>query len=185
MEVTVTIEGGAAGELELEMLEVFSGPAIVEAVAAAAYGRWIELASERLGTSKAAYIEGIIPPQITGEDTAVIALEGAFPNMVESGAPGYDFRQTHLKGRAYMVIPFPEARSVTVQPAGPGRAPRVAIGGERSTRFRTLSQKSPPGTWMYPGLAPRNLMEQVVSELDEIASDVVQKTADALTSRGG
>ena len=68
-----------------------------------AQATWIRLASERLNTSRRAYINGIQEPMIANE-VASVALVGSMPNIIERGAPAYDMHDT-LLGPNVPVVP--------------------------------------------------------------------------------
>jgi hypothetical protein len=93
---------------------------MVRALGDMARGEWIRLAQKQLHTTKQAYIAGIGEMQFSGSGqsaSASIELEGQLPNMVESGWPGGDLRDTVLgptsksrklskDGHWYAAVPF-------------------------------------------------------------------------------
>jgi hypothetical protein len=238
VDVQVTVDERDAERLADNLLGLFDSSVFIEAVAAVAYARWVELAYTTLTKTRDEYIAGIKPPQITGENTAVLELEGTIPNLIEGGAPPYDFRQTHLKGKSSRVIAFGHeapggAAGPSASPLGyafrqsmgeasakslgrrvakaakqlaPGarlRAgmaptlkpthqadvyaglqkrgrPAAAGGGSAYLTFRTLSQNSPAGTWMYPGVEARDLSSRVLDDMETLAPAVIDGVLSAL-----
>lgn len=93
-------------------------------LAGAARAKWIGLAGERLHSTARGYQSCILPVEYPAAGrgfVAVIVLEnespqGRFANLLEQGAPGWDLRETLLKGgahvrhskagHAYAFIPF-------------------------------------------------------------------------------
>ena len=97
-----------------------------------AQGTWIQLASERLHTSRRSYINGIQEPVVAGE-VASVALVGAMPNLIERGQPAYDMHDT-LLGPNVPVVP----KGLGLR----GKHPKKGGGYYRSIPFRHAT----PGT---------------------------------------
>jgi len=102
---------------------------LVADVAEALRGTLVRLAQERLLTSSAAYVEGLLPVEYI-DGGAIIALEGWLANAVEEGADPWDLKQQLLKGRTvregkngpYAIVPFrhgsPTSRGTSFQRVG-------------------------------------------------------------------
>jgi hypothetical protein len=84
-----------------EILSAFFSDDMVEKIlddlAAMAQAKWVNLAKQRLGSSKQAYIWGINIGGIEAEPGArTLSLAGWLPNAVEQGLSAFDLRQTLL-----------------------------------------------------------------------------------------
>lgn len=97
----------------------------IQDIMAGARSKWIQLAGERLNSSRRDYINAIQEVHVEGT-TASIELVGVLPNMVENGADAFDMHDTLLKGpgvrtsasgNRYRSIPF---RHQTPGTAGQG-----------------------------------------------------------------
>lgn len=90
-----------------EVLSKFNESAILEVLydlADAARSEWIRLAGEEFSSTRRDYINGIQPVQIQSKGTAVIALVGTFPNLLEQGMPSVNMHRT-LLGPGVPVVP--------------------------------------------------------------------------------
>jgi len=108
--------------LEASTIKVFRTQ--VGLIAVAAHNRWIQLAKERLGTSRDAYVVGLQQAgsfksrKVSGEDVFDITLVGRMPNNFEFGMESFDMKtvrpgwlggskaKTGKDGEKYVVIPF-------------------------------------------------------------------------------
>lgn len=101
---TVIIQD-ASTELLLQALadnDVVS--AVLEDVMAGARDFWIQLAGQKLNSSRRDYINGI-QKVVSGKKTASISLVGVMPNNVEQGMDAYDMHTT-LLGPEVPVVPW-------------------------------------------------------------------------------
>lgn len=87
---------------------------VLNNLAAAARAHWIQLAGQRLTSSRRDYVNGIQEIKVDGL-TASIELVGVLPNMIELGADPFDMHDTLLGGEGtrtsaagnrYRAIPF-------------------------------------------------------------------------------
>lgn len=120
-----------------DLFGAFRGPmedAVVVTAGAEVYKHWRRLASERLHTSKAAYLEGLTPPVRDAEGRVVIELKGTLPLMVEFGASSFNIRDAMLKGQKSRVVKFelPGSRRVLMQALEQAYAP---IGQENALKL--------------------------------------------------
>jgi hypothetical protein len=174
IDVEVVIEDGSDRDVIGDVLELLEGTALIEAVAAAAYARWLQIAQERLTKTRQAYIAGLRPPEIHSATSATIELESTdsnpVPGMIEGGMPPYDMKTTHLKGAPYRVIRFDhvlpgEAPAMSRTPLGHGfRASRGeeiarAIGRNVAKHAKRLAR----GERLPRGLAPEIKPEHVTN----------------------
>lgn len=243
MEFKITFDAGQMNALVAALLSSGGLSALNAGIAANARNEWLKLAGEELHSSRRDYVAGIQAVQIDGM-RALIALVGAFPNMIEQGTLGFDLRETLLRqfGLHHRVIPFRHRTPGSGGATGVGtpmgaayapvlgdsaakdlgrqiykRAQKLAPGqklpaglapllksthvtdlysgmqrmrtgnGRGQTRymtFRTISEDSPPQSWMYPALAPRNLAEKVVDALPGIAEKIVNDLISGIGSGG-
>ncbi len=153
-------------EAENSIETIFKSPELVAAIAVAAHRRWIELAEERLTTTRDAYIAGIQSPEIQG-GTIILTLrsteQNPIPMMVEEGMPAYDMREKILKGATSKVVRFKHAdmNSATgpQQPFGhPLRKTRGIIGSRMIGRtIAREAQKLQHGEKLSAGHSPKIL----------------------------
>lgn len=117
-----------------EILSAFFSDDMVEKIlddlAAMAQAKWVNLAKQRLGSSKQAYIWGINIGGIEAEPGArTLSLAGWLPNAVEQGLSAFDLRQTLLgpnaknrkpsSGEWYANVPFRHGTPASQGQAGP------------------------------------------------------------------
>jgi len=98
----------------------------VREIAALARAQWVALAQEKLRSTRADYLRGLTAVRWQGR-SAVIALVGVWPNVLEHGKPSWDLRETLLvagkvrsvkrskEGYLYLAVPFRHTG-----PGGPG-----------------------------------------------------------------
>ena len=105
----------------------------VATLAHLARAEWVRVAKRDLHSTERDYTGAILPVQLHGM-TALVILEGVFPNMLEDGWAPHDLRDTILRsgkakmskaGYRYMIIPF--ATSITASATG-RNAPKLGSG---------------------------------------------------------
>ena len=115
-------------------LGIALSPAVVQEVLtdvmASARHHWVTEAGKRLHATAGDYVGGLQEVVVEGT-TATLALTGAFPVMLEEGAPAYDMHDTLLGPN----VPV-------AGPGGRGKHPRKGGGFYRSVPFRHQT----PGT---------------------------------------
>lgn len=87
--------------------------AVVKDLTTSAYEQWMIEAGKALGKSRQQYQRGLIVVS-EGKFKGAVVLNGALPNMIESGASAFDMKVGFSKGRKvkrgpngwYMTIPF-------------------------------------------------------------------------------
>jgi len=124
--------------IPLELVTALSEDSVLEVmrdVVAGARDHWIKLASHQFHTTKEQYIGAIQEIEWRGKDTAVIALVGVLPNILEHGMRTVDMHDTLL------------GPNVPVGPVGQKgtKHPRVDGGYFRSIPFRHYT----PGAGSY------------------------------------
>ena len=124
--------------IPLELVTALSEDSVLEVmrdVVAGARDHWIKLASRQFHTTKEQYIGAIQEIEWRGKDTAVIALVGVLPNILEHGMGNMDMRKTML------------GPNVPVGPVGQKgtKHPRVEGGYFRAIPFRHYT----PGAGSY------------------------------------
>ena len=85
--------------IPLELVSALSEESVLEVmrdVVAGARDHWIKLARNQFHTTKTEYIAAIQEIEWRGKDTAVIALVGALPNILEHGMKTTDMHDTLL-----------------------------------------------------------------------------------------
>jgi len=85
--------------IPLELVSALSEESVLEVmqdVIAGARDHWIQLAKKQFHTTKAEYIGAIQEIEWRGKDTAVIALVGVLPNILEHGMKTTDMHDTLL-----------------------------------------------------------------------------------------
>ena len=96
--------------------------AIVTSIMDGARARWVELAGQKLRSTRMAYMAGIQP--VVGDPaelTARVELLGVLPNLIEQGMSAMDLREAFL---------------------GPGKGRRTASGWARAIPFRHAAPSS-------------------------------------------
>lgn len=114
--------------IPLELVSALSEDSVLEVmrdVVAGARDHWIKLASQTFHTTKTTYIDAIQEIEWREKDTAVIALVGALPNILEHGMRTVDLHDT-LLGPDVPVAPLGEK----------GKHPRKDGGYYRAIPFR-------------------------------------------------
>jgi hypothetical protein len=159
-------------EIDLSRIEAFAAymdqgwaQQLVQGVASRAHQRWIQLIGERLQSSRLAYRAALHPPEEDGAGRMVIRLGGEghqFAVMVEEGASAYDLRDTILKGRDYVRVPFRHRGADTGfgAPGVPAGFPFIASQGKEDAlrlgrRVMRAAKKLGAGQRLPPGLAPK------------------------------
>ena len=126
---------------------------------------WIQLAGQKLNTSRRDYINGIQKVNIKGL-TATIELVGSMPNMVEHGATAFDMHETLLsgpnvniskEGHRWRVIPFKHQTPNSIGQGGGVPMGRAYAGHPLVKDARALGNavhraaKNLQGTTSHPG----------------------------------
>ena len=135
--IDINVEGLA----RLAVFESALADAVLDDLAEASRAKWIQLAQQRLGSTKRDYINGIQPVEVA-EGGRLLVLFGSLPNMVETGAEAWDLRSTLLtgpkvktsaEGKRYRSIPF---RHGTPGSQGQGGTPMGARYGPQGSNSR-------------------------------------------------
>jgi hypothetical protein len=135
---------------------------------------WKSEAGRKLKSSRTPYIDGLDVK--VNQKSATILLSGFIPYMVEVGVPQFDMKPGFLakaKPIGKRKIPRDKAASITPTktPATMYRIIPLNVNRQvnrKPTLFRTVTDKSPPGSWNFPGMKGKNLREEVINELNDV-----------------
>lgn len=161
--IKITMDRSKLDEFSRVFLQRTGVKQIVYGITDAVRGRWIELASARLSSSRGPYISAIQATKLQGT-IGVIELVGAFANLVEHGTPGFDMRDTLLRpqGLTSRVIPFrhlgPDAAGASGVGAPMGKPYAKTLGVKPSRALGqaiyAVAKGLSPGESLRPGSAP-------------------------------
>jgi hypothetical protein len=104
--------------------------------------QWLRHAEMKLQTTAEEYMNGVSVS--SDEDTVTVQIKGWLPVALEAGRAPFDMKPGLLDGRDFRIIPMHD--------------------GE----FRTVSSRSPSGSWWHPGFEPRAIHEEVMNDMDDL-----------------
>lgn len=136
---------------------------------------WKSEAGRKLKSSRMEYQKSI-DMQIVDNTSCYLVLQGFLAVSVEHGRKGFDMKPGFL-AKAKPISgkrKFPRAVADTLQKTSGGATRyRVIplnvnryINMQKPKVFRTVTDKSPAGSWLHPGFQGVNLVETVIEELN-------------------
>ena len=157
--------------IPLELVSALSEESVLEVmhdVIAGARDHWVKLASKQFHTTRETYIGAIQEIEWRGKDTAVIALVGTLPNILEHGMDSVDMHDTLL------------GSNVPVGPVGQKgtKHPRAEGGYFRSIPFRHYT----PGAGAHGAQMGKALEKLLGPEYSKTIGKIIYGAAKKLTA---
>lgn len=156
-------------------------PAMTRRIALEAKSFWKSEAGRRLRSSRKVY-QNAIEHHMIDDTSFYLTLSGYIPYSVEMGGQGFDMKPGFLRNAKPWPPPgkkrFPRAKAETFAPKSITQYRIIPLNvnryvnmnhatlNQKPTKFRTVHDQSPAGSWKHPGFKGARIADEVAKELD-------------------
>lgn len=144
----------------------------LDRLAEEAHARVVRLAAQ----ASQGYAESIRLERLAGPEWRIFADQAAYPRAgaIEYGHPAWDMKRVlRISAKArqgrrgrYLIIPLRRRRLTVATPGAKREWGGVALEEGSFLTFRTMSESSPPDSWIYPDRPGARVAEQVLAWLE-------------------